>query len=89
MAGHQPDDSGQRVSRGPPGPSEQALTRLEHSGDVTTAPGVGHREGRNLASRSDEELHLALKGGSRLAGELEFSRALVDLTRPREAAPVV
>jgi len=35
------------------------------------------------------ELDLALKGGSRLAGELEFSRALVDLTRPREAAPVV
>jgi DNA polymerase-3 subunit delta len=32
------------------------------------------------------ELDLALKGGSRLAGELEFSRALVDLTRPREAA---
>jgi len=29
------------------------------------------------------ELDLALKGGSRLAGELEFSRALVDLTRPR------
>jgi DNA polymerase III subunit delta len=32
------------------------------------------------------ELDLALKGGSRLAGELEFDRALVDLTRPREAA---
>ena len=32
------------------------------------------------------ELDLALKGGSRLAGELEFSRALVELTRPREAA---
>jgi DNA polymerase-3 subunit delta len=31
-------------------------------------------------------LDLALKGGSRLAGELEFSRALVDLTRPRETA---
>jgi len=31
------------------------------------------------------ELDLALKGGSRLAGELEFSRALVELTRPREA----
>jgi DNA polymerase-3 subunit delta len=31
-------------------------------------------------------LDLALKGGSRLAGELEFSRALIDLTRPREAA---
>jgi len=30
------------------------------------------------------ELDLALKGGSRLAGELEFSRALVDLTRARE-----
>jgi DNA polymerase III subunit delta len=30
------------------------------------------------------QLDLALKGGSRLAGELEFSRALVDLTRPRE-----
>lgn len=30
------------------------------------------------------ELDLALKGGSRLAGELEFSRALVDLTRSRE-----
>src|SRR5205085_10562613 len=35
------------------------------------------------------ELDLALKGGSRLAGEFEFSRALVDLTRPREATPVV
>jgi DNA polymerase-3 subunit delta len=32
------------------------------------------------------ELDLALKGGSRLAGELEFSRALIDLTRPREPA---
>jgi DNA polymerase III subunit delta len=32
------------------------------------------------------ELDLALKGGSRLAGELEFSRALVDLTRSREGA---
>jgi DNA polymerase III subunit delta len=31
-------------------------------------------------------LDLALKGGSRLAGELEFDLALVDLTRPREAA---
>jgi DNA polymerase III subunit delta len=31
------------------------------------------------------ELDLALKGGSRLAGELEFSRALVELTRPRAA----
>ena len=30
------------------------------------------------------ELDLALKGGSRLAAELEFDRALVDLTRPRE-----
>ena len=30
------------------------------------------------------ELDLALKGGSRLAGELEFDRALVDLTRTRE-----
>jgi DNA polymerase-3 subunit delta len=28
----------------------------------------------------------ALKGGSRLAGELEFDRALVELTRPRERA---
>jgi DNA polymerase-3 subunit delta len=32
------------------------------------------------------ELDHALKGGSRLAGELEFDRALVDLTRPRERA---
>jgi DNA polymerase-3 subunit delta len=32
------------------------------------------------------ELDLALKGGSRLAGELEFSRALVDMTRSREPA---
>ena len=31
------------------------------------------------------DLDLALKGGSRLAGELEFSRTLVALTRPREA----
>jgi DNA polymerase-3 subunit delta len=30
------------------------------------------------------ELDLALKGGSRLTGELEFSRALIDLTRARE-----
>jgi DNA polymerase-3 subunit delta len=34
------------------------------------------------------ELDHALKGGSRLAGELEFDRALVDLTRPRERVPV-
>jgi hypothetical protein len=27
------------------------------------------------------EVDLALKGGSRLAGELEFERALVDVTR--------
>lgn len=32
------------------------------------------------------ELDLALKGGSRLAGDLEFDRSLVDLTRAREAA---
>jgi len=32
------------------------------------------------------ELDLALKGNSRLPGELEFSRALVDLTRPRAIA---
>jgi DNA polymerase III subunit delta len=32
------------------------------------------------------ELDLALKGGSPLAGELEFSRALVELTRGREPA---
>ena len=28
------------------------------------------------------ELDLALKGGSRLAGDLEFERALVDVTPP-------
>lgn len=32
------------------------------------------------------ELDHALKGGSRLAGDLELQRALVDLTRPREPA---
>lgn len=32
------------------------------------------------------DLDVALKGGSRLAGELEFTRALVELTRPREPA---
>ena len=32
------------------------------------------------------ELDLALKGASRLAGELELERALVDITRPRAAA---
>ena len=32
------------------------------------------------------ELDLALKGGSRLPSELDFDRALVDLTRPREPA---
>jgi len=32
------------------------------------------------------ELDLALKGNSRLPGDLEFSRALVDLTRPRAIA---
>jgi DNA polymerase-3 subunit delta len=31
-------------------------------------------------------LDLALKGGSKLPGELEFTRALVDITRPVEAA---
>ena len=30
------------------------------------------------------DLDLALKGGSRLAAELEFDRALVDLTQLRE-----
>lgn len=34
-------------------------------------------------------LDLALKGGSKLPGELEFARALVDITRPAEAAPVI
>ena len=33
-------------------------------------------------------LDLALKGGSKLPGELEFTRALVDITRPVEAARV-
>ena len=28
------------------------------------------------------ELDLALKGGSRLSGDLEFERALVEVTRP-------
>jgi DNA polymerase-3 subunit delta len=32
------------------------------------------------------DLDHALKGGSRLPGELEFARALVDITRPAEAA---
>lgn len=32
------------------------------------------------------ELDLALKGGSVLPGELEFTRTLVEMTRPREAA---
>jgi len=31
-------------------------------------------------------LDLALKGGSKLPGELEFTRALVDITRPVEPA---
>ena len=31
-------------------------------------------------------LDLALKGGSKLPGELEFTRALIDITRPREPA---
>jgi DNA polymerase-3 subunit delta len=31
-------------------------------------------------------LDLALKGGSRLSGELEFERTLVEITRPRERA---
>ena len=33
------------------------------------------------------ELDHALKGGSRLAPDLELERALVDITRAREAAP--
>ena len=33
------------------------------------------------------ELDLALKGSSRLSGELELERALVEVTRPAEAAP--
>jgi DNA polymerase-3 subunit delta len=33
-------------------------------------------------------LDLALKGGSKLPGELEFTRALVDITRPREPARI-
>jgi DNA polymerase III delta subunit len=32
------------------------------------------------------QLDHALKGGSRLAGDLEFNRALIDLTRARERA---
>ena len=32
------------------------------------------------------ELDLALKGGSKLPGELEFARALIEITRPAEAA---
>jgi DNA polymerase III subunit delta len=32
-------------------------------------------------------LDLALKGGSKSPGELEFARALLDVTRPAEAAP--
>ena len=32
------------------------------------------------------DLDLALKGGSRLPGELEFARALIDITRPTEPA---
>jgi DNA polymerase-3 subunit delta len=32
-------------------------------------------------------LDLAVKGGSRLSPDLELARALVDVTRPREAAP--
>jgi DNA polymerase-3 subunit delta len=31
-------------------------------------------------------LDLALKGGSKLPGELEFARALIDVTRPAQAA---
>jgi DNA polymerase-3 subunit delta len=34
------------------------------------------------------ELDLALKGGSKLPGELEFTRTLVEMTRPREAVAV-
>ena len=33
------------------------------------------------------ELDVALKGGSRLPDELELTRALVDITRPRESVP--
>jgi DNA polymerase III delta subunit len=32
------------------------------------------------------DLDLALKGGSRLPGEFEFARALIDITRPTEPA---
>jgi DNA polymerase-3 subunit delta len=35
------------------------------------------------------ELDHAVKGGSRLTGDLELERALVDITRPREAAAAV
>jgi DNA polymerase III delta subunit len=52
-----------------------------------------YEQGRNF---SEEELgdavirlarlDLALKGGSKLPGELEFTRALVDITRPAETA---
>jgi DNA polymerase III delta subunit len=33
------------------------------------------------------DLDHALKGGSRLPGELEFARAVIEITRGREAAP--
>ena len=32
------------------------------------------------------DLDLALKGGSKLPGELEFARALIEITRPAEPA---
>ena len=63
MAGHEPDDSGQRVPRGPAGSREQPLARLEDAGHVATTPCVGHRERGNFAPRGDEELDLALTHG--------------------------
>ena len=60
VAGHEPDDSRQRVARGPAGASKQPFARLEHAGDIAPAPGVGHREGRDLAARGDEKLDLSL-----------------------------
>lgn len=48
------------------------------------APNFTEDELRSAVVRM-AELDLALKGGSRLAGELELSRALVDVTRPAAA----
>ncbi|OLE18889.1 MAG: hypothetical protein AUG88_02585 [Actinobacteria bacterium 13_1_20CM_4_68_12] len=90
MAGQQPDDPRQRVARGPTGACQQALARLENARDVAPAPSIGHREGRDLAARGDEQLDLALANGFAVRPGrelLDFARELVEIVSDEARSP--